>query len=59
MCGNRLTNLGLDEKGKVFVKECTWDDEELILQAAESCPVQAIFLYDDEGNQIYPKVEPA
>lgn len=45
---------GLSEQGKAFVKEGTHDSEELIRQAAESCPVQAIFLYDDEGNQIYP-----
>jgi|SRR3989338_5088545 len=29
------------------------DDETLIL-SAKSCPTQAIFLYDEEGNQIFP-----
>jgi ferredoxin len=28
-------------------------DEDL-MAAAESCPTAAIFLYDEEGNQIYP-----
>jgi ferredoxin len=28
-------------------------DEQLIA-AAESCPTAAIFLYDEEGNQVYP-----
>lgn len=28
-------------------------DEQLIA-AAESCPTAAIFLYDGEGNQVYP-----
>jgi ferredoxin len=25
-----------------------------LLMAAQSCPTQAIFLYDEEGNQIFP-----
>lgn len=28
--------------------------DELLREAAEGCPVQAIVLEDDEGNQIYP-----
>ncbi len=46
----------LDEKGKAFVKNVNGDTEDLIKQAAESCPVQAIFLYDDTGKQVYPPV---
>ncbi len=30
-------------------------DEELLM-AAQSCPTAAIFLYDEEGNQIFPKL---
>jgi len=26
-----------------------------VLLAAESCPVLAVIVYDDQGNQIYPK----
>ncbi len=33
----------------------TTDDEQTVIMAAEACPVRAIFLYDDEGNQVYPK----
>jgi ferredoxin len=44
----------LDEKGKAFVKNQKGDPFELIKQAAESCPVQAISIFDNEGNQIYP-----
>jgi len=29
-------------------------DEETLRQAAEGCPVQAVILEDDEGNQVYP-----
>ncbi len=31
----------------------TIDDETLLL-AAQSCPTQAIIVYDEEGNQMYP-----
>lgn len=31
----------------------TIDDETLLL-AAKSCPTQAIILFDEEGNKIYP-----
>jgi len=31
----------------------TIDDETLLL-AAKSCPTQAIIVFDEEGNQIYP-----
>lgn len=30
------------------------NDDELLREAAEGCPVQAIILEDEEGNQIYP-----
>jgi ferredoxin len=30
-------------------------DAETILLAAQACPVMAIFLYDEEGNQVYPE----
>ncbi|MBI4120598.1 MAG: ferredoxin [Parcubacteria group bacterium] len=29
-------------------------DDETLLLAAQSCPTQAIILYDEEGKQIYP-----
>lgn len=28
--------------------------DETLLMAAQSCPTKAIFLYDEEGKQIYP-----
>lgn len=29
-------------------------DDEALLLAAQSCPVQAIIVYDEEGKQTYP-----
>ncbi len=44
----------LDEENKAYIVSQTGADPETILLAAQSCPVQAIFVYDDEGKQIYP-----
>ncbi len=43
----------LDEEGKAIVIG-TSKDEANIKLAAGACPVYAIFLYDDDKNQIYP-----
>ncbi|MFH0829224.1 MAG: ferredoxin [Candidatus Kerfeldbacteria bacterium] len=29
-------------------------DDETIINAAQSCPTKAIFVYDEDGKQIYP-----
>ena len=29
-------------------------DDETILLAAKSCPTKAVFIYDENGKQIYP-----
>jgi ferredoxin len=44
----------LDNTGKVYVTDPTGADDQTIKEAAESCPVEAITLEDDSGNQIYP-----
>ncbi len=46
----------LDDEGKAVVKP-GWTNVEgkTILEAAQSCPVNAILVYDDTGAQIYPK----
>lgn len=41
----------ITERGEL--EDQATDDETLIL-SAKSCPTQAIFLYDEEGNQIFP-----
>ncbi len=44
----------LDEENKAIIVDAKGADDDTILLAAESCPVQAILLYDEEGEQIYP-----
>jgi len=44
----------LDEENKAYIVDPKAADDETILLAAQACPVQAILLYDVEGNQIYP-----
>ncbi len=44
----------LDDENKAYVLDAAGADDETILLAAESCPTRAIFLYDKDGNQIYP-----
>jgi ferredoxin len=44
----------LDEENKAVVKNPKGDTDEEIHAAAVSCPTNAIFLYDEDGNQIYP-----
>ena len=47
----------LDDEGIAVIKDPKGDSEETILQAAKSCPVDAIIVYDDAGKQIYPKLK--
>ncbi len=44
----------LDGEGIAVVKKGEHDNEETILQAAKSCPVNAIIIKDDSGKQIHP-----
>ena len=44
----------LDDEGIAIIKNATGDDAKTILQAAQSCPVNAIRIYDDGGKQIHP-----
>jgi ferredoxin len=44
----------LDEEGKAVVLDASSVDEETLLEAAESCPLDAIIVEDDEGKQVYP-----
>lgn len=44
----------LDKEGIVSLKNANGNSEEEILKAAQSCPAQAIILYNDKGKQIFP-----
>jgi len=44
----------MDEENKAILVNLEGNDAETILAAAESCPTKAIFLYDEEGKQVYP-----
>lgn len=44
----------LDGENKAVVVNPKGDIDEDILAAAVSCPTNAIFLYDEDGNQIHP-----
>ncbi|MFH1621173.1 MAG: ferredoxin [Patescibacteria group bacterium] len=46
----------LDEDNKAIIIDAKGADDDTILLAAQSCPVQAISLFDEDGNQIYPEV---
>jgi len=48
------TVFALDKENKAVVLDPASVDEKTLLEAAESCPEQAIIVEDDEGNQLYP-----
>lgn len=44
----------LDSENKAVVLDPASVDEKALLDAADSCPEQAIIVEDDDGNQLYP-----
>lgn len=44
----------LDKENKATVLDIASVSEDKIMSAAESCPVDAIIIEDDQGNQVYP-----
>jgi len=44
----------LDQENKAVAAETPSADEQILWDAAESCPEKAIILEDDEGRQLYP-----
>ncbi len=42
------------EKTDVDMLEVSAVDDDMLMLAAQSCPTLAIFLYDADGNQVYP-----
>ena len=48
------TVFALDEEDKAIVLDPSSVDDDTLLEAAESCPEDAIIIEDDEGHQLYP-----
>ena len=44
----------LDSENKAVVYNDKGADDETIMLAAKSCPTQAILVFDEDSNQIYP-----
>jgi len=44
----------LDEENKAVVLNPSSVDNDTLLEAAESCPEQAIIIENDEGHQLFP-----
>ncbi len=44
----------IDDENKAYIVDEHGADADTILLAAQSCPVQAIAVFDDRGQQIYP-----
>ena len=44
----------LDSKSKAVVLDPEGTSLEILLEAAEACPCQAIAIEDDEGKQVFP-----
>lgn len=45
----------LDEENKIIAKGPDAIDDATLVASAEACPTKAIFLYDKNGNQVFPK----
>lgn len=45
----------MDDENLAYVTDPDSTDEDTILMAAQSCPVLAIRLYDEDGKQIFPE----
>jgi len=48
----------LDSEAKAVIKNPKGNSDDDILEGAKSCPTDAIFLYDEDGNQIWPEKKP-
>lgn len=45
----------LDEEDNAYIVDPESVDDETLLLAAQSCPVLAIKLFDEDGKQIFPE----
>lgn len=42
------------EKTDIKALDVSSVDDETLLLAAQSCPTAAVYLYDEDGNQVFP-----
>lgn len=42
------------KKTDITALDVTSVDDDILLLAAQSCPTAAVYLYDEEGNQVFP-----
>ena len=47
----------LDEENKAYLVDPDQYDDDMLLLAAQSCPVNAISVFDEEGKQIWPPTQ--
>ena len=48
----------MDDEMKAIVKAELGDDADTIMEAARVCPTLAIYIYDDNDQQIFPPQKP-
>jgi ferredoxin len=44
----------LDDENKAVVTDANSVDDDTLMASAQACPTKAIFLYDKDGNQVWP-----
>ena len=45
----------MDDENLAYVTDPDNTDEDIIMLAAQSCPVLAVHLYDENGKKLYPE----
>jgi ferredoxin len=45
----------MDDQNLAYIVDPNSEDDDTIMLAAQSCPVLAILLYDEEGKQVFPE----
>lgn len=45
----------MDGENLAYIVDPNSEDDDTVLMAAQSCPVLAILLYDENGKQIFPE----
>jgi ferredoxin len=45
----------MDDQNLAYVVDPDSEDEDTIMLAAQSCPVLAVLIYDENGKQIFPE----